>query len=66
MRIDIEVDDELMAAAKKVSGQPTKEATIEEALRLMVKLRRQEFVDAAFGKYRWRGDLGSSRKQRSA
>jgi Arc/MetJ family transcription regulator len=64
MRTNIEIDDSLMAAAQKVSGQTSKKATVEEALRLMVKLRRQQAVDAAFGKYRWRGDLGRSRKGR--
>ena len=64
MRTNIEIDDALMAAAQKASGQPTKKATVEEALRLMVKLRRQKTVDAAFGKYRWRGNLGRSRKGR--
>jgi hypothetical protein len=31
---------------------------------LMVRLRRQREVGAAFGKYRWRGDLAESRKGR--
>jgi Arc/MetJ family transcription regulator len=64
MRTNIEIDDALMTAAQKASGQPTKKATVEEALRLMIKLRRQKTVDAAFGKYRWRGDLSRSRKGR--
>lgn len=64
MRTNIEIDEALMTAAQKASGQPTKKATVEEALRLMVKLRRQAAANAAFGKYRWRGDLGRSRKGR--
>ena len=64
MRTNIEIDDTLIAEAKKLSGQPTKKATVEEALRLMVKLRRQKAADSAFGKYRWRGDLGRGRKGR--
>jgi len=28
----------------------------------MIKLRRQQEVDAAFGKHPWRGDLARSRK----
>jgi len=66
MRTNIEIDEALMAAAQKASGHQTKKATVEEALRLMIKLREQNGVDAAFGKYRWRGDLGRSRKGRSA
>jgi Arc/MetJ family transcription regulator len=64
MRINIEIDDALMAEAQKVSGQPTKKQTLEEALRLMIRLRRQEDIRSAFGKYRWCGNLGQSRKGR--
>jgi Arc/MetJ family transcription regulator len=64
MRTNIDIDDALMAEAQKVSGQPTKKQTVEEALRLMIRLRRQEDVRSAFGKYRWRGNLGQSRKGR--
>ena len=57
MRTNIDIDDALMAQAQKASGCATKKQTVEEALRLMIKLRRQREVDAAFGKYRWRGNL---------
>ena len=57
MRTNIDIDDALMAEAQKASGQTTKKQTVEQALRLMVRLRKQEEVDAAFGKYRWRGNL---------
>ncbi len=64
MRTNIEIDDALMAEAQKASGHATKKQTVEAALRLMIRLRRQQEVGAAFGKYRWRGDLASSRKGR--
>jgi Arc/MetJ family transcription regulator len=64
MRTNIEIDDTLMADAQKVSGQATKKQTVEQALRLTIRLRRQQKVDVAFGKYRWRGELGQSRKGR--
>ena len=66
MRTNIEIDDALMAEAKKVSGHTTKRQTVEEALRLLIRLRRQQQVDAAFGKYPWRGNLARSRKGRGA
>lgn len=66
MRTNIDIDDALMTEAQKASGQATKKATVEEALRLMIRLRRQKTVEAAFGKYRWRGDLGRSRRGRGA
>lgn len=64
MRTNIEIDDHLMAEAQKASGQATKKQTVEQALKLLVRLRRQRAVDAAFGKYHWRGNLARSRKGR--
>jgi Arc/MetJ family transcription regulator len=66
MRTNIDIDDTLMAEAQKVSGHATKKQTVEEALRLMVRLRRQKEVDSAFGKYDWRGNLARSRKGRGS
>jgi Arc/MetJ family transcription regulator len=65
MRTNIEIDDGLMAEAQKASGQPTKKQTVEQALRLLIRLRQQREVGAAFGKYRWRGNLARSRKGRA-
>jgi Arc/MetJ family transcription regulator len=53
-----------MAEAQKASGNATKKQTVEQALRLMIRLRRQQEVDGVFGKYRWRGNLARSRKGR--
>jgi Arc/MetJ family transcription regulator len=64
MRTNIDIDDALMAEAQNASGQATKKQTVEQALRLMIRLRRQQEVGAAFGKYRWRGNLAQSRKGR--
>lgn len=64
MRTNIEIDDALMAEAQKLSGEATKKQTVEQALRLMIRLRRQREVDIAFGKYRWRGKLSRSRRGR--
>jgi Arc/MetJ family transcription regulator len=66
MRTTIEIDDALMAEARKAPGQATKKQTVDQALRLMVRLRRQQQVGEAFGKYRWRGNLARSRKGRAA
>jgi Arc/MetJ family transcription regulator len=66
VRTNIEIDDTLMMEAQKASGYATKKQTVEQALRLMIRLRRQQEADAAFGKYRWRGDLARSRKGRGS
>lgn len=65
MRTNIEIDDTLMAEAQKASGHATKKQTVEDALRLLVRLRRQKEVDAAFGTYPWTGNLARSRKGRA-
>jgi Arc/MetJ family transcription regulator len=64
MRTNIEIDDTLMAEAQEAAGQATKKDTVEQALRLMVRLKKQRDVALAFGKYRWRGDLARSRRGR--
>ena len=64
MRINVEIDEALMAEAQKATGQASKEQTVEHALRLMIRLQRQHDVDFAFGKYRWGGNLARSRKGR--
>ena len=66
MRTNIEIDDGLMREAQKIAGHATKKQTVEQALRLMIRLRRQREVEAAFGKYRWRGNLARSRTGRGA
>jgi len=66
MRTTIDVDDTLMAQAQRACGLATKKQTVEEALRVMIRLYRQKEVRAAFGKYRWRGNLAASRTGRSA
>jgi Arc/MetJ family transcription regulator len=66
MRTNIDIDDALMAEAQKASGQTTKKQTVEHALRLLVRLRRQRQFRSAFGKYRWRGSLARSRRGRGA
>jgi len=66
MRTNIDIDEALMAEAQRASGSATKKQTVEQALRLMIRLCRQGDVRQAFGKYRWRGNLAKSRKGRGA
>jgi Arc/MetJ family transcription regulator len=66
MRTNIDIDDALMAEAQKASGLNTKKRTVEEALRLLVRLRRQQEAGAAFGKFRWRGNIARSRRGQPA
>jgi Arc/MetJ family transcription regulator len=57
MRTNIEIDDALIAEAMRLSGLPTKKATVEQALHDLIRLRRQrEAVQEMFGSYPDLGD----------
>ncbi len=62
MRTNIVIDDRLIAEAMRLSGARTKRQAVEDSLRLMVKLKRQEQVREARGKLRWTGDLDEMRR----
>lgn len=62
MRTNVVIDDELMQEALKRSGLTTKRATIEYALKLLIKLKRQETIKDFRGKLRWEGDLNEMRR----
>ena len=61
MRTNIEIDDTLLQEAMQESGHSTKKATVEEALRMLIRLKRQR---RAFDEMRgigWEGDLEAMR-----
>lgn len=62
MRTNIVIDDALMSDAKQLTGFRTKKETIEEALRLLIKVKSQSFIKKFRGKLRWEGDLESMRR----
>jgi Arc/MetJ family transcription regulator len=62
MRTNIVIDDKLMQEALKRSGLPTKRATIEYALELLIRLKRQESIKDFRGKLSWEGDLDEMRR----
>ena len=64
MRTNIDIDDKLMTQAMRASGKPTKRAVVEEALALLVQLKRQAGIRSLRGKVRWEGDLEKSRANR--
>ena len=47
MRTNIVIDDKLIAEAMKLSGARTKREAVEDSLRLMVRLKRQERIRGA-------------------
>ena len=64
MRTNIDIDDALLAEAMKASGQTTKRATVEQGLKLLVRLKRQrEALDDIEG-LGWEGNLDEMRQGR--
>ena len=57
MRTNIEIDGELMRQAMRASGERTKRAAVERALRLLVDTQAQAGIRRLRGKVRWHGDL---------
>jgi Arc/MetJ family transcription regulator len=64
VRTNIDIDDELLAAAMAASGLSTKRATVEEGLRLIVRLRGQVEAFADLEGLGWDGDLDEMRQTR--
>ncbi len=64
MRTNIEIDDELLSQAMAASGLTTKQATVEEGLRLLVRVREQAEAAAALKGLGWVGDLDEMREGR--
>ena len=62
MRTNIELDDELLAEAMEATGLPTKRATVEEALRLVVQQHRQRRALQELAGLGWEGDLDAMRR----
>ena len=61
VRTNIEIDDKLMADVLKETGLPTKRAAVEEALRMLLRIRRQARIRELRGKVHWQGNLDESR-----
>lgn len=61
MRTNIEIDDQLMADALHWSGARTKREVVEEALRMLVRRKKQADVRNYYGKLHWEGDLDAMR-----
>lgn len=64
MRTNIDIDDELMTQALRLSGLKTKRAVVEAGLRILIRLKRQEDILHLAGKVQWDGNLDESRQGR--
>lgn len=64
MHTSVEIEDELMDAARKITGLQSDHEVIQEALRELVRLRGQAQIRELRGKVEWEGDLEGSRTSR--
>jgi Arc/MetJ family transcription regulator len=55
MRISIDIDDRLLQQAMRLSGNRTKEETVEAALRLLIEVDAQTSIRRLRGKVQWQG-----------
>jgi Arc/MetJ family transcription regulator len=64
MRTNIDIDEELIGKAMTLTGLRTKKAVVDEALKLLVRLKEQEKLKDLRGKIHWEGDLDELRRDR--
>jgi Arc/MetJ family transcription regulator len=62
MRISIEIDNQLMDRAMRVSGARTKKAAVEAGLRLLIETHSQAAMRKLRGKIKWEEALNTSRQ----
>lgn len=65
MRTNIVLDETVLAQAKALTGIQTTRGVIDEALRLLIRLREQSQVREMRGQLRWEGDLATLREGRT-
>jgi len=60
MRTNVEIDDELIQEAQRVTGLKTKRAVVEEGLKTLVRLKRQMKILELGGKVEFWEDINDS------
>ena len=64
MRTNIDIDDDLMAAALDATGLHTKREAVEFGLKTLVRLKQQGDLRQLKGKLDWVGDLDAMRRDK--
>ena len=64
MRTNIVIDDQLMAEALRISGCESKKEAVEQGLKLLIQLSKQQEIRKLRGKIEWEGDLDEMRSAR--
>ncbi|MBA3422865.1 MAG: type II toxin-antitoxin system VapB family antitoxin [Thermoleophilaceae bacterium] len=65
MRTNIEIDDEVLGEALRLTGVTTKKEAVDLALRELVARHHQLGILKLRGRVSWEGDLEQSRRGRS-
>ncbi len=65
MRTNIDINDDLLAEAQRIAGTATKRATVDYALRELVRRKRRRQALTLRGTVEWQGDLEESRSGRT-
>lgn len=63
MRINIDIDDELIRQAVTCTGARTTKAAVEAGLRLLIQTHAQTAIRRLRGRMQWDGDLSESRQR---
>lgn len=61
LRTNIVIDEKLMKDAIEYGGFETKRETVEQALKLLVRMAKQKKIRQLRGKLQWDGDLNQMR-----
>ena len=64
MRTNIVINDDLMREAIELTGLRTKKGVVEEALKLLIRMRRQNSLRKLRGKLTWTGVLEQTRLEK--
>jgi Arc/MetJ family transcription regulator len=64
MRTNVEIDDKLLSQVMAASGLSTKRATVEEGLRLLLRVRKQVEALKELKGLGWEDDLDELRRDR--
>ena len=64
MRTNIVINDDLMREATELTGLRTKKGVVEEALKLLIRMRRQNSIRKLRGKLHWNEDLEQMRLEK--
>ena len=64
MRTNIDIDESLVRAARKLTRLKTKRQIVDKALELLVRSERRKGVLRYYGSGIWKGDLKARRRNR--